>query len=113
MSILRRDMERIWHAVEVAVGANKGANAGTWDVENIWGVSGLGITRTYYVVVNVYGVANPFQIWVITLTPNSVPGWTAVQSGTGYATPAAAVTAVDVLVTALSVQSVPVGPLVQ
>ena len=41
MSILRRDMERIWHAVEVAVGANKGANAGTWDVENIWGVSGL------------------------------------------------------------------------
>ena len=34
MSILRRDMERIWHAVEVAVGANKGANAGTWDVEN-------------------------------------------------------------------------------
>ena len=106
MTIRRADLDNVYKAVESYCGANMAS------IVAIWG-TGTNSSRTYYVVVNVYGVANPFQIWVITLTPNSVPGWTAVQSGTGYATPAAAVTAVDALVTALSVQFVPVGPLVQ
>ena len=109
MTIRRADLDNVYKAVERYCGANMTS------IVAIWG-TGTNSSRTYYVVVNHPGMvsATTFQVIQVTLTPNTVPSYTASTVGGWFANANAAHTAAIAAFTALTgvTESTPIGPLV-